>query len=138
MNRTEKSPQIHQGRNVKRLREMQEIKRTTLASQLGGNWTQEKVSELEAKETIETGLLQQVAQLLQVSPEIIQKLKEETTVNIISNNFTDFKDHAIANTAVTQHELSFNPIEKMVELYERLIQAERDKNEWLKGKLGDV
>jgi len=44
---------IHQGRNVKRFREMLGIKQEALALDLGDDWNQKKVSLLEQKEIIE-------------------------------------------------------------------------------------
>ena len=49
---------IHQGRNVKRFREMLGIKQEALAFDIGGDWNQKKVSLLEQKEIIEDALLQ--------------------------------------------------------------------------------
>lgn len=48
---------IHQGRNVKRFREMLGIKQEALALDLGDDWNQKKVSLLEQKEIIEEPLL---------------------------------------------------------------------------------
>ena len=45
--------QIHEGRNVKRFREMLGIKQDALAADLGNDWNQQKISLLEQKETIE-------------------------------------------------------------------------------------
>ena len=132
MNQTGKPHKVHQGRNVKRLREMQGIKQETLAYELGEAWTQKKVSQLEAKEEIEQDILEQVAKILRVTPETIQKLEEDVAVNIISNTFSDFKDNASALN--NQCELTFNPMEKVIELYERLLQSEREKNDLLKGR----
>jgi hypothetical protein len=39
-------------------------------------------------------------------------------------------DTSIANTNINPT-FTFNPIEKMVELYERMLQAEKEKNELL-------
>lgn len=133
MDHTETPKKIHQGRNIKRLREMQGIKQQTLAYELGEAWTQKKVSELEARENIELNLLEQVAKILHVTPETIQKLDEESAVNIISNTFSDFKDHASATLMNYHCDLTFNPIDKVIELYERLIQTEKEKNDLLKG-----
>jgi hypothetical protein len=52
---------IHQGRNVKRFREMLGLKQEALAMELGDDWNQRKISLLEQKETIEPAVLQQVA-----------------------------------------------------------------------------
>jgi len=49
---------IHQGRNVKRFREMLGIKQDALAFDLGEDWNQKKISVLEQKEVVEYALLQ--------------------------------------------------------------------------------
>jgi transcriptional regulator with XRE-family HTH domain len=136
---TEAPKNIHQGRNVKRFREMLGLKQEALAFALGDDWSQKRVSLLEAKEVIEEDLLTQVAAILKVPVEAIKNLDEDKAVNIIANTFTDFKDNASAinnNCA-----LNFNPIEKWLEvleenkkLYERLLASEREKVELLKNK----
>ena len=77
---------IHQGRNVKRFREMLGIKQEALAFDIGGDWNQKKVS-LEQKEVIEDSLLQQIAEVLKIPVEAIQNFDEEQAVNIIANTF---------------------------------------------------
>ena len=47
---------IHQGRNIKRFREMLGIKQEGLALELGDDWNQRKISLLEQKEVIEPAL----------------------------------------------------------------------------------
>ncbi len=76
---------IHQGRNIKRFREMFGIKQEAFATQLGDDWNQKKISQLESKEVIEDDLLQQVADILKVPAEAIKNFDEEAAVNIISN-----------------------------------------------------
>ncbi len=49
---TETNDKIHQGKNVKRFREMLGIKQETLASELGNDWNQKKISLLEQKERV--------------------------------------------------------------------------------------
>ncbi len=60
---TDTNEKIHQGRNVKRFREMLGIKQEALASELGDDWNQKKISLLEQKETIETDLLSRLLKL---------------------------------------------------------------------------
>lgn len=43
---------IHQGLNVRRFREMLRLKQKALALALGDDWSQKRISLLEAKETI--------------------------------------------------------------------------------------
>lgn len=56
---------IHQGRNIKRFREMLGIKQEALANELGDDWNQRKISLLEQKDVVEDELLVQVAKLFE-------------------------------------------------------------------------
>ena len=114
---------IHQGRNVKRFREMLGIKQETLALELGDDWTQKKISLLEAKEEIEPALLQQVATVLKVPPEAIENFDEQAALNVISNTFNS---HDNSTLNAISHQCTFNPLDKLVELYERMIK-DRDQ-----------
>ena len=78
---------IHQGRNVKRFREMQGIKQDALASMLGDDWNQQKVSLLEQKEVIDGNLLEQLATQLKIPAEAIKNFDEETAIYNIQNNY---------------------------------------------------
>ena len=120
MDTTEKK--IHQGRNIKRFREMLGLKQEALAAELGEDWTQKKISLLEAKEEIEPALLEQVARVLRVPKEAIENFDELAAINIISNTFQDFKDNAVANA----NHCTFNPVDKIVELYERMLKDKTD------------
>ncbi|THD34253.1 MAG: XRE family transcriptional regulator [Flavobacterium johnsoniae] len=106
---------IHQGRNVKRFREMLGIKQEALAFDIGGDWNQKKVSLLEQKEVIEDVLLQQIAEVLKIPVEAIQNFDEEQAVNIISNTFTASDN---ATGFIYNHYPTFNPIDKIIQLYE--------------------
>jgi len=128
----ETNDKIHQGRNVKRFREMLGIKQETLASELGDDWNQKKISLLEQKETIEPDLLEQVAKVLKLPAEAIKSFDEEKA----NNFFNTFHDKSGFN-----YQCTFNPLDKYVEameenkkLYERLLESEREKVEILKGK----
>lgn len=112
---------IHEGRNIKRIREMLGIKQETLALELGDDWNQKKISLLEGKETIEPQLLDEVAKALKVPVEAIKNFDEEAAINIISNTFND---HAIGYAHT--YTPTFNPIDKVVELYERMLK-EKDE-----------
>lgn len=116
---------IHHGRNVKRFREMLGIKQEALAAQLGDDWSQKKISLLEAKETIEPALLDELAQALKVPAEAIKNFSEEAAFNVINNTFHDFHDNAQASAL--NYQCSFNPIDKIVELYDQLLKSEREK-----------
>ena len=128
---TDTNDKIHQGRNVKRFREMLGIKQEALAQELGEDWTQKKVSLLEGKEEIEPELLEQVAKVLKVPSDAIKNFDEQAAINVIANTFTD---ESFSHNVFSPNHCTFNPLDKVVELYERLLQAEREKVEMLKGK----
>jgi transcriptional regulator with XRE-family HTH domain len=106
---------IHEGRNIKRFREMLGIKQDTLATMLHEDWTQVNISRIEQKETIEAPLLQQISAALKIPVEAIQNFDEEAAVNLISCTFSD---NAIANNFGT---MNIHPIDKMIELHEQKI-----------------
>jgi len=104
------------------------IKQEGLALELGDEWNQRKISLLEQKEQIEPELLEQVAKVLKVPVEAIRNFDTEQAIHNINNNF---HDHSVQN--------QFNPMEKIIELYEekivglyeRMLESERQKNAFL-------
>lgn len=107
---------IHQGRNIKRFREMLGIKQEALAFELGEDWNQKKISLLEQKETIEAAILAQVAQILKLPVEAIENFDEEQAINIISSTFHDTQ--GLINYSPV---FNNNPIDKIVQLHEEKI-----------------
>ena len=123
----------HIGRKISRIRELRGMKQEVLASELGVS--QQAVSAMENKETIEKELLGQVARILGVTPEAIENFSEEVVLNIISNSFTS-NDNSTINAINVQP--TFNPLDKLIEvyeenkrLYERLLEAEKQKVAYL-------
>ncbi|GAB3424394.1 helix-turn-helix domain-containing protein [Niabella aquatica] len=138
MNSAAHPNKIHEGRNVKRFREMLGIKQDALAYELGracpehseGTWNQQKISLLEQKETIDVPLLQQIAEALKIPVEAFQNFDEEQAINLISNNAT-FEN--CQQPAFFNHHPVFNPIEAVLKmhdekmaLYERMLK-EKDE-----------
>lgn len=112
---------VHIGRKVSRIRELRGMKQDALAAQLG--ISQQAISKLEQSEVIEDETLEKVAKALGVSVDGIKKFSEEAVFTNISNTFND-------TSYLINYQ--FNPIEKIVELYERLLTSEREKVELLK------
>jgi len=135
METTAKASNNHIGRKISRIRELRGIKQETLASELGVS--QQTVSRIEQSETIEEDVLAKVAGVLGVSTEAIKNYSDEAVIYNIQNNYEGSQNHG-ANVG---HQFNFNPIEKLVELfeenkklYERLLQAEKEKNDLFKNK----
>lgn len=122
---------IHEGRNVKRFREMLGIKQEALAFSLGEDWSQKKISQLEQKESIDEPLLQQIAAVLKIPVEAFQNFDEEQAINVISNTINNNDNATMTNPSVFNYQPSFNPLDKMIELYERMLQQQREMIEKL-------
>ncbi|WP_294220172.1 helix-turn-helix transcriptional regulator [uncultured Chryseobacterium sp.] len=107
---------IHQGRNVKRFREMLGIKQEALAFDLGEDWNQKKISILEQKEVVEEALLQKISEVLKIPVEAFRNFDEEQAVNVIANTFGD---HGIGYQK--NDNPIFHPIEQILKLHEEKI-----------------
>jgi transcriptional regulator with XRE-family HTH domain len=115
------APRAHHGRNVKRIREILGIKQDYLATSLG--LSQQAISQLEQKETLDTTTLEKLSKAMGVSEEVIRHFSNETAVNIVANTINNHDHSSVVNYYPT-----FNPIDKIVELYERMLELEREKN----------
>jgi transcriptional regulator with XRE-family HTH domain len=129
---------IHQGRNIKRFREMLGIKQEVLAYQLGDEWSQKKISLLEQKEEVEASLLSQIAEVLKLPVEAFQNFDEEQAINLISCTFSD---NAMFNNRVEN--INYNPIDKILQLhqdkivlYERMLKEKDEMMERLERLIG--
>lgn len=127
----------HIGRNIAKIREIKGMKQEVLADLLGVS--QQKISQYENSEEIEDTKLEPIAKALGVSSEAIKNFSEENVINY----FNSFGDYASGQNfgpfaSITQ---TFNPLDKLIDayednkkvyqeketLYERLLQAEKDK-----------
>jgi transcriptional regulator with XRE-family HTH domain len=116
----------HDGKNVQKVRVYLGIKQDALAMDLGVS--QQTVSGIEQQEEIDEEQLKKIAEALGVSADTLKNFDEEKAIYNISNN--NYRDATIAEgaTAIVQQ---INPIEKIIELYERLLKSEREKIEIL-------
>lgn len=116
------SPMIHHGRNVKRIREILGVKQDFLATSLG--LSQQAISQLEQKEVLDKAMLQKLSKALGVTEEAIENFNDDAAVTIISSTLHD-------QSGSINYSPTFNPIDKIVELYERMLAMEQKKNELL-------
>lgn len=107
---------IHQGRNVKRFREMLGVKQEALAFDLGNDWNQKKISMLEQKDVIEDNILRQISNALKIPVEAFENFDEEQAVNVIANTFGNNGIGYQRNDNPT-----FNPIEQVLKMHEEKI-----------------
>ena len=117
------SRKIHQGRNIKRFREILGIKQEALAFDMGVS--QSSISDYESKETLDDKVLEKIAGFLKVPTEAIKNFDEENAISVIANTFTDSFNNS-SNAFAYNNNCTFNPIDKMVELYERMLQQQKE------------
>jgi transcriptional regulator with XRE-family HTH domain len=122
----------HIGRNISRIRELKGMKQEALAIAIGVS--QQSVSNIEGSETVDEEKLQLIAKELGVSVDAIKNFSEENVINY----FNTFNDSVSGNNFNHYNSCTFNPLDKLVEaydenkkLYQRLLQAEKDKVEYL-------
>jgi len=132
MDTTSKSNHI--GRKISRLRELKGLKQEAMAIELG--ISQQAISRIEQSVEIEDEVLERIAKVLGLTPEAVKNFNEEAVFNF----FNTFNDNSMQNQS-GYYSCTFNPLDKLVEmmekneqLYERLLQSEREKVELLKGK----
>jgi transcriptional regulator with XRE-family HTH domain len=116
----------HIGRKISRLRELRGMKQEAMAAELG--ISQQAVSKMEQSGEIEEEILNKVGEILGLPAEAIKNFSDEAVFNIISNHFSDNSSNN------NNYICTINPLEKIIELYERLLQSEREKVELLKGR----
>jgi len=104
---------MHIGRNINRLRSFRGIKQADMATRL--KMTQQNYSHIENMEKVDDDLLKRIAEVLDLDVEFIREMPE---VPYVYNN----NQHA---ESVVNYQ--FNPLEKIIELYERLLEKERKR-----------
>ena len=129
---------VHQGANVRRLRNIMGVKQSSLAEMLGT--TQQKVSRIESQRVIEQNMLIQIANILHVSPKLIEELDENPLSVVIENNNFESGSYntGVDNSNVGEenhHNTINNPLDKIMELnkqttdlFERMLAVEKEKS----------
>lgn len=138
---------VHHGSNIKRLREFLGIKQDALATEMGEEWNQKKVSLLEQKEWIESETMAKIARIFQISEEALKNLDAKTVLQTIDNLFgskgplnsdIEHLDNIKSNilNLYGQESLSVNMILKLYSeraaLYREMLKENENLINWLK------
>jgi len=119
---------LHHGRNIRRLRDMLGIKQNVIAEAI--NMSQQNFSKLEQKKVIDNEILEKIAIVMKIPSEVIKEFNEDAAINIISSTLHD-------NSGSVMYNPTFNAVEKIVELYEKLL-ADKDEQIVLLKKMLEV
>jgi transcriptional regulator with XRE-family HTH domain len=112
------------GRKISKIRELRGMKQEALAAELG--ISQQAISKIEQSENVEDEVLVKIATALGVQLDGLKKFNEDSIFQIINNTFQD------SSSNNNNYLCTINPLDKVIELYERLLQSEREKVDLLK------
>lgn len=126
------SPSLHIGRKIEKIRKLRGMTQTDLGDALG--ITKQAVSKMEQSEKIEDEKIRQVADALGVTEEGLKKFNEESTLYYTYNFYENCGVTGASIGAHTIETLNNFPIEKTIELFEKLLQKEQMKYERMKRK----
>ena len=124
----------HHGHAVKRFRRTLGIKQEALAADMG--ISQALVSFYENKKVIEDDMVEKFAEALNVAPELIKELEEDPVTVIIENNNLDNNSGSAYNYVAGDSVIN-NPIDKIADLFEKLLEKEQEKITLLEKLLGE-
>lgn len=116
---------VHQGHNIKRFRDILNVNQDILAEEVG--ISQQTMSKLEKKSVIDEKTLEKVAKSLKIPVEALRNMPEEGAVSIIANTFNTNDNASVSGVGDQSNDYRVeNPIEKITELYERIVELERE------------
>jgi transcriptional regulator with XRE-family HTH domain len=118
-----RTTKVHHGHNIRRLRDMMGIKQNVIAEAI--NMSQQNFSKLEQKEIIEKEIIEKIAETMKIPSDVIKNFNEDGVINIISSSLHD-------NSGSVMYNPTFNTVEKIVELYEKLLTAKDEQIALLK------
>lgn len=128
---TEKKKKTHHGRNIRIARTCQNITQEDLAFRT--NLSQSKVSALELEETIEDSTLEKFASALSVPVNFLKNFEPQEVIksftitdNTFNNNPAENSNEVITQGIVEEQNNTYYPINKVTELYERLLEKEKE------------
>lgn len=117
----------HLGRKVERVRRLRGMTQTELGDLLG--ITKQAVSKMEQAEKIEDERLDKIASALGVTVEGLKEFNEETVL-YNTNNF--YENCGVKNAIGNNQTFNNFPLEQAIELFEKLLDKQREQFENLK------
>lgn len=119
--KSDKKP--HMGYNLQRVREILGMKQDTMGAMTKSQYKQQTVSKWEQEETIPDDILDEFAEVLGVTSEFIKNFNEEKAVYNIQTN----RDTSKQNSLNYQPNISYEPIDKVVEIFEKFIASDKER-----------
>ncbi|WP_294471970.1 helix-turn-helix domain-containing protein [uncultured Bacteroides sp.] len=132
---------VHHGRNIRRTRIEKNIKQEALSELV--HLSQPAISKYEKMRVIDDEMLQRFARALNVPLDYLKNLEEDAQTVVFENNTVNNSDQGGNNTHVGYIEndadvTNINPIDKITELYERLLKEKDEKYAALENRLQHI
>lgn len=137
---------VHHGHNIRRTRIEKDMNQEVLSNLV--HLSQSAVSKYEKMRVIDDEMLHRFARALDVLFEYLKSLEEDAQTVVFENNIVNNNDQGGANLnlgTVKTCEVdndnrvnNFNPIEKITELYERLLKEKDEKYAALERRLQNI
>jgi transcriptional regulator with XRE-family HTH domain len=119
---------VHMGRKIERVRRLRGMTQTELGEAL--HISNQAVSKMEQTEQIDDQRLDGIAAALGVTLDGLKRFNEET---VLYNTINFYENCGVKTSAVSNnHTFNNFPIEQAIEMFEKLLQKEREKYEEVK------
>ena len=122
-----KSNHLHLGKKIERVRRLRGMTQTELGQLLG--ITKQAVSKMEQTEKIDDERLEKIASALGVTTDGLKEYNEETVL-YNTNNF--YENCGVKNAIGNNQTFNNFPIEQKIELFEKLLEKQKEQFESLK------
>lgn len=133
---------VHHGRNIRRTRIEKNIKQEALSESV--HLSQPAISKYEKMKVIDDEMLQRFARALNVPFDYLKTLEEDAQTVVFENITNNGNAGANANIGFVDEVgednriNNFNPIDKITELYERLLKEKDEKYAALERRLQHI
>ncbi len=122
---------VHIGRKIERIRRLRGMTQTQLGDSLG--ISKQAISKMEQTEQLDDQRVKQIAEALGVTEEGLKNFHEE---KVLYNTINFYENCGVNSTSINAHAetgtINNFPIEKTIEMFEKLLQKEREKFEKVK------
>jgi transcriptional regulator with XRE-family HTH domain len=124
MENTSSNRPVHVGHNIQKFRLIRGLSQAGLAHMLeekmGRTVSQQLVSDIEDRETVDDEeMLKRIAEVLEVTPEALRNVDLDAAINIIGNSFHENSTQQINYKNTVHNQQTYNPLDKLIELFEK-------------------
>ncbi|MBT1689426.1 helix-turn-helix domain-containing protein [Dawidia soli] len=138
---SQRATEIHHGENIRKVRTLLNEKQDQLAKKMGAAWSQTRLSKLERTATIDKKTIHLVAQVLAVSPDIIERSTPESFLLVLEMVRLIAIEKATTLSQNLNRLIRLSPLvdalNDQIHLTELLLKGQQDNQKLLAGILQD-